>query len=272
MVSLILYTIPLNFAESVLMSDVLQSLVEMSRYLGDPNRPYAILGEGNTSARLDEDSFLVKASGTTLATIAADDFLPVSISKVTGILDDPAAGDAEVAAALRASVLREGESRMPSVETMLHALLLKYPEYKFIGHTHPIATNGVLCSKHAREAMAGRLVPDHIVVMGHKSVYVKYVDPGLVLAREVRAQVEAYIDSEGVLPKCILLENHGFFAMADTAKKVCNITDMGEKMSQIIIGAYAMGGPTWLSESDIRRIDSRPDEHYRQRAIAAAKG
>lgn len=253
------------------MPEVLQSLVEMSHYLGDPGRPYAILGEGNTSARIDEDSFFVKASGTTLATITAEQFLPVSISQVTGILDDPTAGDAEVAATLRASVLRAGESRMPSVETMLHALLLKYPEYKFIGHTHPISTNGILCSVNAREAMAGRLCPDHIVVMGHKSVYVTYVDPGLILAREVRTQVEAFIDSEGVLPKCILLENHGFFAMADTAKKVCNIHDMAEKMSQIILGTYAMGGPTWLSESDIRRIDSRPDEHYRQQAIASVK-
>ncbi|MBI3117859.1 MAG: class II aldolase/adducin family protein [Candidatus Hydrogenedentes bacterium] len=253
------------------MSEVLQQLVEMSRYLGDPNRPYAILGEGNTSARIDDDSFYVKASGTTLATITEDGFLPVSIRKVTGVLDDPMAGDAEVSATLRASVLRAGEARMPSVETMMHALLLQYPEYRFIGHTHPVATNGILCSRVSREAMAGRLCPDHIVVMGHKSVYVSYVDPGLVLAREVRAQVRAFIEQEGVLPKCIMLENHGFFAMADTAKKVCNITDMAEKMSQILIGAYAAGGPTWLSEADIRRIDTRPDEHYRQKAIATVK-
>jgi len=253
------------------MTDIRSELVEMSRYLGDPQRPYAILGEGNTSARIDEDSFYVKASGTTLATITAEGFLPVSISGVTAILDDPAAGDAEVTAALRAAVLTPGESRMPSVETMLHALLLRYPEYRFIGHTHPVATNSLLCSVNSREAAMGRCCPDHIVVMGHKSVYVDYVDPGLVLARQVRAQVEAYIAQEGVLPKCIMLENHGFFALADTARKVCNITDMAEKMSQIIVGAYAVGGPRWLSETDIRRIDTRPDEHYRQRAIAGAK-
>ena len=253
------------------MSDIIQELVEMSRYLGDPGRPYAILGEGNTSARINEDSFYVKASGTTLATITAEGFLPVSVSKVTAVLDDPNAGDTEVAQALREAVLSAGESRMPSVETMLHAILLQYPEYSFIGHTHPIATNALLCSEKAREATAGRVCPDHIVVMGHKSVFVDYVDPGLVLAREVRKQMEAYIAQEGVLPKCIMLENHGFFAMSDSARKVCNITDMAEKMSQIIAGSYAVGKPQWLSDKDIQRIDTRPDEHYRQRAIAGKK-
>lgn len=250
------------------MSGILDQLVEMSNYLGDPGRPYAILGEGNTSARIDDDSFYVKASGTTLATIGAQGFVRVSISKVVGILDDPAAGDAEVDVALREACLDPGESRRPSVETMLHAILLRYPEYRFIGHTHPVATNGVLCSKVSREAMAGRLCPDHIVVMGHKSVYIPYVDPGLVLARAVRDGVARFVEEEGVLPKCVMLENHGFFAMADTPKKVCNITDMAEKMSAILLGSYACGGPRFMGEADIRRIDTRPDEHYRQRSIA----
>jgi len=250
------------------MSELLQQLVDMSRYLGDPAKPYAILGEGNTSARIDGDSFYVKASGTTLASISAEGFIPVSISKVTAILDDPAASDEDVDRVLRASILSENETRKPSVETMLHAALLQIPEYKFIGHTHPIATNSLLCAENSREAVAGRICPDHIVVMGAKSVYVPYVDPGLVLAREVRAQVNAFIDREGYLPKCIMLENHGFFAMGKTPKEICNIHDMAEKISQILVGCYAVGGPRWMSEKDIERIDTRPDEHYRQRSIA----
>lgn len=249
------------------MADVLQQLIDMSHYLGDPARPYAILGEGNTSARIDDDTMYVKASGTTLATIGAEGFVRVSISAVTEILDDPSAGDDDVTEALKASRVDPAEEKMPSVETMLHALLLKFPAYTFIGHTHPVATNGILCSTVSEEAMAGRLCPDHIVVMGHKSVYVPYVDPGLVLAREVRDRVNRFIDEEGVLPKCIMLENHGFFALGDSPKKVCNIHDMAEKMSNILLGAYQAGGPRFMSEADIRRIDSRPDEHYRQKVI-----
>lgn len=249
------------------MADALNELVEMSHYLGDPGRTYAILGEGNTSARIDKDSFYIKASGTTLATMKPTDFLAVSISKVTAILDDPKAGDADVEQVLRASLLDGAETRKPSVETMLHALLYQYEDFNFIGHTHPEATNALLCSVNAEAAAMGRVCPDHIVVMGHKSVYVPYVDPGLVLAREVRQRVRDYVAEEGVLPKAIMLQNHGLFALGANAKKVTNITDMAEKISRIIVGTYSLGGPNFMSAEDVRRIDTRPDELYRQKVI-----
>ncbi len=249
------------------MSDPLNDLVAMSNYLGDPTKPYAILGEGNTSARIDEDSFYVKASGTCLGNITADGFLPVSISKVTAILDDPNAGDEDVDQALRGAVLSAGESRKPSVETMMHALLYEYPEFNFIGHTHPVATGAILCSVNPREAADVRVCPDQIVVMGHKSVFVPYLDPGLVLAREVRDRVRAFVEEESALPRSIMLQSHGLFALGSNANKVTAITDMAEKCAQIIIGAHSMGGVQFLSPETVRRIDTRPDELYRQKVI-----
>ena len=109
-------------------NDILQALVDMSHYVGEPSRGYAILGEGNTSARIDADSMYIKASGTTLATMKPTDFLAVSISKVTGILEDPNATDDDVRENLRASLLDSSETRMPSVETVMHALLYTYKE------------------------------------------------------------------------------------------------------------------------------------------------
>jgi len=247
--------------------DILQALVDMSHYVGDPSRGYAILGEGNTSARIDADSMYIKASGTTLAAMKPSDFLAVSISKVTGILDDPNATDDDVRENLRASLLNPGEKRMPSVETVMHALLYTYPEYNFIAHTHPVACNGLLCSINAKEAMLCRLCPDHIVVMGRTSVFVPYVDPGLALAREVRARVQAFIHTENEPPKAIAMENHGIFALGPTAKTVTNITDMAEKMAHVLLGGYSAGGPKFMTERDINRIATRPDEAYRQKAI-----
>lgn len=247
---------------------ILSQLVEMSNYLGHPDNTFAILGEGNTSAKVDDDTFYVKASGTCLATMKEGDFLPVSISKVVGILDDPDAGDDDVHRVLKEALLDPNETRKPSVETMLHAVLLQYPDYSFIGHAHPVYTNSLLCSNQAEELAAGRICPDHIVLMGHKSVFVPYVDPGLVLAREVRDRVAKFVEEEGVLPKAIMMESHGLFAMAATSTKVCNIFDMAEKISQTIVGTAAFGGPKFMSEADIRRIDTRPDELYRQKAIA----
>ena len=63
-------------------------------------------------------------------------------------------------------------------------------------------------------------------------------------------------------------ESHGIFALGPNAKSVKNITDMGEKMHQVLVGAYSVGGPKWMTDADIRRIDTRPDELYRQKTIA----
>lgn len=253
------------------MSNVMHQLVEMSRYLGDPAKGYAMLGEGNTSARIDGDSFYVKASGTTLSTIDESGFVAVSISKVTAILDDPSAGDDDVSRVFQEALLDPNEKRRPSVEAMLHAILLQVPEYSFIGHTHPVYTNAILCSTRAEEAASGRIFPDQVVSMKHKSVWIPYVDPGLVLAREVKQRFEQYVEMEGVLPSAILMQNHGLITMGATPKAVTSCTDMAEKSSQIIVGTYALGGPRFMESRDVDRIFTRPDEHYRLNSIADRK-
>ncbi len=250
------------------MDDVLSQLVEMTRYLGDPGRPFAILGEGNTSAKADEDTLYVKASGSTMAGIRPEDFVRVSISKVIAILDDPSATDDDVTRVLKEACVEPGETRRPSVETMLHAFLLKAPGIHFVGHTHPVHTNMVLCSKMAEEAVSGRLFPDHIVSMGHASVYVPYVDPGLVLAREVRGRFQAFVEEHGVLPKAILMQNHGLITLGESPKAVTSCTEMAEKAAQVLVGTYAMGGPNFMTPAHVARIYTRPDEHYRIKSIA----
>ena len=250
------------------MSDLLQQLVDMSRYLGDPSKGYAMLGEGNSSARIDADSFYVKASGTTLATIGTDGFVRLSISKILSIIDDESAGDDDVTRIFEEAKLDAGDKRRPSVEAMLHAILLRVPEFNFIGHTHPVYTNAILCSQEAESVVQGRIFPDQVVSMKHKSVYVPYVDPGLVLAREVKRRFERYVEDEGVLPSAIMMQNHGLITMGATAKAVTSCTDMTEKASQVIVGTYALGGPRWMSRADVDRIFTRPDEHYRLQNIA----
>ena len=44
--------------------EIVADLVNLSRWLGAPEQDCAILGEGNTSARLSGETFLIKASGT----------------------------------------------------------------------------------------------------------------------------------------------------------------------------------------------------------------
>ena len=66
---------------------ILTELLAMSRNLGDPSLDYAILGEGNTSARADADTFWVKASGASMRTLEPSGLVRVAFSRITELLE-----------------------------------------------------------------------------------------------------------------------------------------------------------------------------------------
>ena len=77
----------------------------------------------------------------------------------------------------------------------------------------------------------------------------------------------AYQETYGVPPKTIYMQNHGFIALARTAPEVENIHEMADKAARVMLGAFACGGPTFLTPDNVDRIYTRPDEHYRQKAL-----
>jgi len=248
---------------------ILDRLIAMSKNLGDPILDYAILGEGNTSARADASTFWVKASGAELRTIDSGGFVRVRFDQVLALLDAGDLGDAEVKAGLEAARTDPAAQARPSVETVLHALALQLEGVNFVGHTHPTAVNAVLCSQKAKEAISGRLFPDEIVVCGPAPVYIPYTDPGIPLARAVRDAINGHIAAYKETPKVILMQNHGLIALGRTAQEVENITAMYVKTARIIIGAYSLGGPHFLDARSVERIHTRPDELYRRRGLAS---
>ena len=250
-------------------NDTLPQLVAMSKNLGDPALDYAILGEGNTSARASAETFWVKTSGAEMRTIEAGGFVRVRFDLVLALLDAGDLSDAEVKAGLEAARTDPAAQARPSVETVLHALALQLEGVNFVGHTHPTAVNAVLCSQKAEEAVAGRLFPDEIVVCGPAPVYIPYTDPGIPLARAVRDAIDKHIAVYQETPKVILMQNHGLIALGRTAQEVENITAMYVKTARIIIGAYSLGGPHFLDARAVERIHTRPDELYRRRELAS---
>jgi rhamnose utilization protein RhaD (predicted bifunctional aldolase and dehydrogenase) len=252
-------------------SEILAELILLSRRLGDPDRDLAILGEGNTSARINDSTFYVKASGKELRVAEDGSFVEVSLSAALDVLNGPDLSDAEVRTALERCRL-PGQRAMPSVETFLHAYLLSLPGIAFVGHTHPTAVNALLCSVASREAVSGRLFPDEIVCCGPAVCYVEYTDPGIPLARTLRDRVEAFIDEQNMPPKVILMENHGFIATGASPRDVETATAMYVKVARILQGTYALGGPRFLTEENVSRIHTRPDEHYRQRELGVSAG
>jgi len=249
------------------MKEKIQNLVKMSNTLGSEAYDCAILGEGNTSVKLDQDCFLVKASGTQLRTIDEYGFLKVCFAPILETLKQDSLTDQEVKQALLEATLDNPDKKMPSVETFLHAIILSHEGINYIGHTHPTAINSILCSKKAQEAYSGRLFPDEIVVLGTDPLFIPYVDPGLVLAKALKEKFSAYLDRFKKAPKAIYMQNHGFIAVGTTDKEVLNITQMAVKTAKIILGTYAMGGPNFFSDENVNRIETRPDEHYRRKII-----
>lgn len=246
---------------------VLQALVEMSRKLGQPERDLVMLGEGNTSALCDDGTFWVKASGTELRTIEAEGFVQLWLQPVAALADQGDLTDDGLKAALSAARVDQAATRRPSVETVLHALALAQAGAKFVGHTHPVAVNALMCSVSATEAIVGRLFPDEIVVCGPAPVYVPYTDPGLPLARAVRAGFLRHMDNWGAPPKVVLMQNHGMIALGSSPQEVDAITAMYVKVCRILAGAYAFGGPHFLSGEAVARIHTRPDELYRRKQL-----
>jgi rhamnose utilization protein RhaD (predicted bifunctional aldolase and dehydrogenase) len=164
--------------------------------------------------------------------------------------------------------LDTSDPRRPSVETVLHALALKEMGVKFIAHTHPTAVNAIMCSVRPEQAISGRLFPDEIVVCGPAPAYVPYTDPGFELAVTVRRVMHTYADQYGMPPKVILMQNHGLIALGASPQEVDNITAMYVKTCRVLLGAYALGGPHFLTQGNVDRIHTRPDESYRRRALA----
>ncbi len=257
------------------MVSVLEQLVAMSNYLGDPAMDCAILGEGNTSARADATSFWVKSSGTELRTIDRHGFVRIAFERTLAMLAEPVLSDLEIKRGLDAAKLNPSsgvrpapdDGVSPSIETMLHAICLTLDGVNFVGHTHPTAVNSLTCSADFEAAVSGRIFPDEITMLGLAPVVVPYTDPGLPLAKKVRELIDQYLGHYREAPKMLLMQNHGLIALGSSPRQVENITLMAVKWARVLMGTYALGGPRFLSAANVDRIYTRPDEEYRRRRL-----
>ncbi len=249
-----------------LRSEKLRALLKLSHDLASPFHPLAILGEGNTSARLDRTTFLVKASGSSLGTLAKSDVVECRAEVLLALLDDRKISDVQVDQKLMAARVDAG-ARKPSVEALFHAWFLTLPGVEFVGHTHAPAVNSILCSPRAGEFAAKRIFPDEVVCCDVASVFVPYTDPGLHLARTIRQRTNDFIKRYRRPPRVVLLENHGLITLGRTPEAVLAAMLMAEKAATIWLGATALGGPVFLPARTVVRIAGRPDEALRRKVL-----
>jgi rhamnose utilization protein RhaD (predicted bifunctional aldolase and dehydrogenase) len=250
-------------------SDALTEILDLTRTLGQPGLNYVIIGEGNTSYRIDADTFWIKASGQGMQQIEPSGFVAVRFAPVLDLMGSPTENPHEaMAAVMEAAKVDPSVKVKPSVEVTFHAALLADCAdlgVRVIAHTHPVLINQIMCSTRAEQFAANRMFPDEVVLCGPRSAFVPYVDPGLPLALEIRRQARLYIEEFGEAPKVILMKNHGLIVLGQTPKDALNITAMCVKAAGIFVGACSIGDPVFMSQTDIGHIYKRPDEIYRRK-------
>jgi rhamnose utilization protein RhaD (predicted bifunctional aldolase and dehydrogenase) len=242
----------------------LADLVEVSRWVGEPSRDLVILAEGNTSLKVG-DRMLVKASGASLETVTAEDFVELDRSALERLVEAGTADDEGVRQALVAATT--WGARRPSVEALLHVVCQRFVGVHAVIHSHPVAVNALLCSTRAEELIRGSYFPDQIVTLGDHALLLPYIDPGLPLAHAAVGLLDEHAQRHGAPPKVVYLANHGMFALGAGIAEAQQITAMAVKTARIVLGALSVGAPVALSTENRERIHTRPDEAFRRAAL-----
>ena len=169
-------------------------------------------GGGNTSLKSREadlfgdeaDALIVKGSGTDLRTIRAAGFTHLYTERLARLQTKTAIEDGEMMELMQAAMLFLSRDPVPSVETPLHSLL----PYRFIAHTHDVATLSLSDTPHAEENVTR--------VFGDDVAFLPYVRPGFPLAK---LMAERYAEQPPDKAIALVLEKHGLVVWGETASE-----------------------------------------------------
>lgn len=231
-------------------------LLALAHMLGDERR-MAIAGEGSVSGQLSDQRFLLKARKAQLAEISPNQLVEVVASPLLKALTSEKDLSDRAFEQLLINSQVDMKAPTPSSEGLFHAWLLQLPGVQYIGHAHPVAANQLLCSTAAEDFATKRLMPDQIVYCGPESVLVPYKTPGLPLARAIVEKVEAFRERTGQVPRVILLKNHGVVALGARHQEVSAAMAMTEKSARVFAGAASLGGPVFMDEQAVRRVEEQ---------------
>jgi len=201
----------------------LKNLVEMSHKYG-VNPDFVLAGGGNTSYKTDELIY-IKGSGTSLATIKAEEFVVLYRDKLAVMWEKayPENDDekeAEVLTDMMDSRIEGEGTKRPSVETLLHNL---FPQ-SYVLHVHPALVNGITCSKEGENAVKR--------IFGESAVWVPATKPGYTLAVYCKKAIDEYKNKFNKDCEILILQNHGIFFANDNLSEIDNIvTDVMKKIN-----------------------------------------
>lgn len=191
-----------------------RELVRLSKYAGE--RFDIVQGSGgNLSVKLDTGIMLIKESGFSLSELELErGYTKISLKKVLNILHNSQAttpGERNKRDR-RIEKLISNQSRKPSIEVFLHALL-----YKYTLHVHPLVVNAVTCRKDWRRALSSLFVSS--------AAFVDYKTPGIELAITLNEAIAEYCKKYGNKPKLIFLQNHGLIVSSDESNEIIKLIE-----------------------------------------------
>ena len=226
-------------------------LAALGRALGAHPARLATHGEGSCAAKLSEEQILVSARGAHMARLAEADLIEVETAKMHELLGSETAAE---------DAAPEGENiRRASEDASIYTYLFTFEGVRFGAHTQPIVVNQILCSPRARQFSDRRTYHDEIAACGISSVLVPYIDPGLPLGRELKRKVILWRDRHKLVPKLVLIQNHGMIVLGKSPEEVMKSIEMTIKAAEIFVGASLLGGPVFLTPNNVAQIDSLKD-------------
>ena len=186
------------------MSEI-KDFVEISKYAGERLDLVQAAG-GNSSVKLDNGEMLIKASGFLLSDISENigysKVITSSVAKIVRENEILESLDKRERELLTSQFLKNAtidENNRPSIETLLHSLLLKYTL-----HTHSIVVNMIAANKDWKETLG-------IIFKNESVALVDYETPGIELAIALDKELGKFEK----IPNIIILQNHGLIVTSD---------------------------------------------------------
>jgi len=229
----------------------LKDFVEISKYAGERLDLVQAAG-GNSSVKLDNGEMLIKASGFLLSDVnikgGYSRVFTKAVSEIVKNKDIINSKNKHQKESLTAEFLAEttiDKQNRPSIETLLHSLLLKYTL-----HTHSIVVNMIVLQKDWKEILKS-------IFKEEKIAYVGYETPGVELAIALDKELQKF----DKIPNIIILQNHGLIITSQDCDQIKTLTEYVlekiEKYLNIDMSRYKLTNDiSYLLESisDVRKV------------------
>ena len=246
------------------MSDAQNSeLAKLARDLSAHPSRSVLWQEGSCAFKVSDQRYVVTPRGALLGSFVDAASVELDLPKMEELSKAETVSEEQIDEAMiklegqsfEKSLPPLSETKSPTTDALLYAYLLSLDGVRIAAHIHPGEVNQILCSPRARQFADRRMLPEEIIACGNAALLAAYADPGLSLAKEVRRRMILWRDRFKIVPRVILVQNHGMFVLGETGVDILRTTEMMIKAAQVFIGAAVLGGPVFLTPNNVSQIE-----------------